>query len=314
MAFTVNNATVAQKFYTWADWTGKYGDPILKKGEIGFYTLDESDKAFGKIGDGVTKFSELGTGFTIYSAEAISSLIEEMNYVGKEAIYITTETSEEQADQYVIRLKIDQSDKVLQQSANGLKTNMLLDLESSTGKLRLIGNAQGDRTVLSEIDLPLEQILNSTDFDPETHILTLVFNTTKGLQKVDVDLSDLADTYTAGQGLSLSSSGEFSVKKSAGSESFLTVDSSGIAVTGITAAISTAINTTLKVTTKGSGNVITGLSKSGATITATKGMEVYSKTEVNSQVSNAITTARGYTDALSASLADGLVIVCGIKD
>lgn len=25
MAFTVNNATVAQKFYTWADWTGKYG-------------------------------------------------------------------------------------------------------------------------------------------------------------------------------------------------------------------------------------------------------------------------------------------------
>lgn len=314
MAFTVNNATVAQKFYTWADWTGKYGDPILKKGEIGFYTLDESDKAFGKIGDGVTKFSELGTGFTIYSAEAISSLIEQMNYVGKEAIYITTEASEEQADQYVIRLKIDQSDKVLQQSANGLKTNMLLDLESSTGKLRLIGNALGDRTVLSEIDLPLEQILNSTDFDTETHILTLVFNTTKGLQKVDVDLSDLADTYTAGQGLSLSSSGEFSVKKSAGSESFLTVDSSGIAVTGITSAISTAINTTLEVTTTGSGNVITGLSKSGATITATKGMEVYSKTEVNSQVSNAITTAKGYTDALASSLADGVVIVCGIKD
>ena len=314
MAFTVNNATVAQKFYTWADWTGKYGDPILKKGEIGFYTLDESDKAFGKIGDGVTKFSELGTGFTIYSAEAISSLIEEMNYVGKEAIYITTEASEEQADQYVIRLKIDQSDKVLQQSANGLKTNMLLDLESSTGKLRVRGNAQGDRTVLSEIDLPLEQILNSTDFDTETHILTLVFNTTKGLQRVEVDLSDLADTYTAGQGLSLSSSGEFSVKKSAGSESFLTVDSSGIAVTGITAAISTAINTTLKVTTTGSGNVITGLSKSGATITATKGMEVYSKTEVNSQVSNAITTAKGYTDALASSLADGLVIVCGFKD
>lgn len=314
MAFTVNNATVAQKFYTWADWTGKYGDPILKKGEIGFYTLDESDKAFGKIGDGVTKFSELGTGFTIYSAEAISSLIEQMNYVGKEAIYITTEASEEQADQYVIRLKIDQSDKVLQQSANGLKTNMLLDLESSTGKLRLIGNALGDRTVLSEIDLPLEQILNSTDFDTETHILTLVFNTTKGLQKVDVDLSDLADTYTAGQGLSLSSSGEFSVKKSAGSESFLTVDSSGIAVTGITSAISTAINTTLEVTTTGSGNVITGLSKSGATITATKGMEVYSKTEVNSQVSNAITTAKGYTDALASSLADGLVIVCGFKD
>lgn len=314
MAFTVNNATVAQKFYTWADWTGKYGDPILKKGEIGFYTLDESDKAFGKIGDGVTKFSELGTGFTIYSAEAISSLIEQMNYVGKEAIYITTEASEEQADQYVIRLKIDQSDKVLQQSANGLKTNMLLDLESSTGKLRLIGNALGDRTVLSEIDLPLEQILNSTDFDTETHILTLVFNTTKGLQKVDVDLSDLADTYTAGQGLSLSSSGEFSVKKSAGSESFLTVDSSGIAVTGITSAISTAINTTLEVTTTGSGNVITGLSKSGATITATKGMEVYSKTGVNSQISNAITTAQNYTDALAASLADGVVIVCGIKD
>ena len=214
----------------------------------------------------------------------------------------------------MIRLKIDQSDKVLQQSANGLKTNMLLDLESSTGKLRLIGNALGDRTVLSEIDLPLEQILNSTDFDTETHILTLVFNTTKGLQKVDVDLSDLADTYTAGQGLSLSSSGEFSVKKSAGSESFLTVDSSGIAVTGITSAISTAINTTLEVTTTGSGNVITGLSKSGATITATKGMEVYSKTGVNSQISNAITTAQNYTDALAASLADGVVIVCGIKD
>ena len=129
-----------------------------------------------------------------------------------------------------------------------------------------------------------------------------------------MDLSDLADTYTAGQGLSLSSSGEFSVKKSAGSESFLTVDSSGIAVTGITATISKAINTTLKVTTTRSGNIIPGLSKSGAHITATKGMEVYSKTEVNSQVSNAITTARGYTDALSASLADGLVIVCGIKD
>lgn len=304
----INNATVAQKFLTKENWESR--NPILLKGEVGFFQ-DTDEMYYFKVGNGTSTWNELPIIFASKEAiiQNVSSMIEDavIDYNGRYAIQILDKESGVAS----VELKLNSNEQILNQDSNGLSATLKLSLNNDTGVLSLLGKGG---VAISSVDFPVESILKDSSFDVDTGILTLTFNTSKGDQVVKVDLSGLIDVYSAGVGLSLSAGGEFSVKKSAGSESFLTVDSSGIAVTGITAAISTAINTTLKVTTTGSGNVITGLSKSGATITATKGMEVYSKTEVNSQVSNAITTARGYTDALSASLADGLVIVCGFKD
>ena len=61
------------------------------------------------------------------------------------------------------------------------------------------------------INIPQDQFLESVSFDPETGILTFVFNTSEGQTTTNIDISSLIDTYTAGNGLQVSNN-QFSVK------------------------------------------------------------------------------------------------------
>lgn len=54
-------------------------------------------------------------------------------------------------------------------------------------------------------------MIESVKFNTETKNVTITFNTEAGRQPIDVDLSTLVDTYTAGTGLSLADNGTFSV-------------------------------------------------------------------------------------------------------
>ena len=275
----INNATVAQKFLTEEVWASK--NPTLLKGEIGFYT-DSNENYYFKVGDGTTPWNELASIFADKASitKSITNIVEDaiVDYNGKNAIVI----NDKESGVASVELKLSDDEKVLTQDVNGLVTHLELHLDPTKGVLTLQGN---NGIAISSVDFPVEQILKSSSFNNDTHILTLVFNTTKGDQTVTVDLTGLVDVYSAGNGLNLAADGTFSVKKSSNSESFLTVDSSGVAITGVNTAISdavsTAISNTLAVNSTGNGNVVTSVAKSGSNITVTKGMTALQASDLN---------------------------------
>lgn len=78
-----------------------------------------------------------------------------------------------------------------------------------------------------EINIPKDQFLKSVTYDPDTHIITFVWVTTTGEQKTTIDISDLIDVYTAGNGLELYNN-TFSIKVDPSSSGMLTVSKDGI--------------------------------------------------------------------------------------
>lgn len=85
----------------------------------------------------------------------------------------------------------------------------------------------------------VDGMIESVTYDSSTKSLNFVFNTDAGKTDISVDVSDLVDTYTAGVGLTVSNN-EFSVVIDSASESFLTVSSSGVKLSGVQDAIDSA--------------------------------------------------------------------------
>ena len=87
---------------------------------------------------------------------------------------------------------------------------------------------------VGEINIPKDQFLRSAEYDAGNKSLIFVFETTNGTETTTVNVSDLVDTYTAGNGLTLNEN-EFAVKINEDSESYLTVSEEGIKLMGIDA-------------------------------------------------------------------------------
>ena len=92
-----------------------------------------------------------------------------------------------------------------------------------------------------EVNIPKDQFLTNVEYLSGEKIVRFTFNTTDGVKVTDVNVSDLVDTYVAGDGLSLSDN-KFSVKKSDGSQSYLEVTADGIKVVGIDEALASKAN------------------------------------------------------------------------
>jgi hypothetical protein len=124
---------------------------------------------------------------------------------------------------------IDPTDKVLTNSIAGVLAHLSLNYDNSTGDLQILGknNSSSVPYVLSTVNLPLDSFLDSVTYNSTTHILTFEWSTTSGKSETEIDLTDLIDTYTAGNGLNLVS-GAFSIKLDATSSAKLTVSSSGL--------------------------------------------------------------------------------------
>lgn len=82
-------------------------------------------------------------------------------------------------------------------------------------------------------------MLADVSYNADTNTLTFKWNTEAGITEDTVVLSDIIEPYTAGNGLELNGN-EFKVKVAEGSENYLTVDSNGIKLSGVAAAIATA--------------------------------------------------------------------------
>ena len=104
-------------------------------------------------------------------------------------------------------------------STNDLQYHLLVDGENS-----------------GDINIPKDQFLSNVVYSSATKVITFTFETTTGTTTTDVNISDLIDTYTAGNGLTLTD-GKFSVKKDATSQAYIEVSESGVKVVGIDEAL-----------------------------------------------------------------------------
>ncbi len=93
-----------------------------------------------------------------------------------------------------------------------------------------------DSTNAGEISIPKDRFLKQAYYDPQKKSLIFIFVTEDGEQTVPVDISDLVDIYTAGNGLSLADN-KFSITIDSTSDSYLTVGANGIKLSGVAAAI-----------------------------------------------------------------------------
>ena len=136
-----------------------------------------------------------------------------------------------------------------------------------------------DGVVAGDINIPQDQFLKSVNYDNASHKLQFIFKTeNEHEQPIEVDISDLVDTYAAGDGMSLSAN-TFSVRKATLSEKYLTVSADGVSVNGIDAAIDTL-----------NGTIDTKTQEAQANAIAT------AATDATTKADNALTQAKEYAD------------------
>lgn len=100
-----------------------------------------------------------------------------------------------------------------------------------------------DGTSVGKIDIPEDQFLRNVIYDPDKKVLEFTFNTSEDVDKViTINISDLIDTYLAGDGLRLAQN-TFHINLDPTNESFLTVGPNGLKLSGVQNAIDTAVET-----------------------------------------------------------------------
>lgn len=240
------------------------GKIAVTKGAITGETITVTGNADGSMTleaniDGTTIVKD---GTTKKLSVASSALTQ---YVGSNAVSVGAVSSD---NKKTISLGINANDKVLSQSASGLLATLTIGYDSTNKKIQLKGN---NSTVVSEFDasafvkdgmLADAQVFTATaktqtvTFDDKTtheytgltvghHYVAFEFNTTTSgtvtEYKYDIlDATDIVDVYGAGNGLDLSGH-TFSVKLDSSSDSYLTVGTSGIKLSGVTSAISNEV-------------------------------------------------------------------------
>ena len=98
-----------------------------------------------------------------------------------------------------------------------------------------------DGTSVGTIDIPKDQFLKEVSYDSGNKAIVFTFETSEGVKVVNVDVNDLVDTYTAGNGLKLENN-KFSVVINEDSESYLTLTQEGLKISGIDAALDAKAN------------------------------------------------------------------------
>lgn len=182
--------------------------------------------------DGSTIIKDASTGKLRVASSALTQ------YVGSNAVKVSEVDAK--SNTKTVSLSINTNDKVLTQGADGLVANINLTWNKENG-LKLIGKGGTEIASIPASDFIKDGMLENAVYNSEKHTITLTFNTDSGKKPIDLDLTSLVDTYTAGDGLKVESN-KFSVVKSteSDSEAFLTVNNKGVKVSGIQTAINTA--------------------------------------------------------------------------
>ena len=111
--------------------------------------------------------------------------------------------------------------------------------KDSTNDLQYHLMVDGEKS--GEINIPKDQFLSNVVYSSATKVITFTFETTTGTTTTEVNVADLVDTYTAGDGLTLVDN-KFSVKKDATSQAYIEVSANGVKVVGIDEALALKAN------------------------------------------------------------------------
>ncbi len=199
--------------------------------------------------------------------------------------------------------------KVLGTNANGSLTATLgLTYDSTNKKIKLIGKGASD--VLAQIDASAfikDGMLNSAELvtNPEGQTagtyIKLAFNTDSGKTPIFVNVTDLIDTYTAGNGLDLTSN-KFSIKLASASEKYLEVTTAGIATKAIDDAISDAKTAaTTEIAAKTTGFVRVAVDKtSGHNVYTLSDNDIASAAGLSAEITRAKAAEKTNADAIDA--------------
>lgn len=139
---------------------------------------------------------------------------------------------------------VKEGDKVLKLTGTEFATE--LDLVYKDNRISLTG-IDGEEIAGFDASVFVEDgVLQDVAYDAETRDLTFTWNVVVNWEgetpvyKTDVvNIADLVDVYTAGNGLDLSDN-EFAIKLAEGCESFLSVDANGLKLSGVQSAIDAA--------------------------------------------------------------------------
>lgn len=250
-------------------------------------------------------------------AKKYTTITDDIRIVKEEAISTASDDATSKSDKALADAKsytdaaiekINTNEEELVTSISELKakdTELENELKNKIEKVEIVKNSQNDLQYtlqvdgvpVSEINIPKDQFLKEASYNTGSKSLVFVFVTSEGETTTSVDISDLVDTYTAGDGLTLADN-KFSIRKATLSEGYLTVTPDGISINGIDAAIATLNDTINAKSSEAQQNAVDAASVD-ATSKADKALadaktyadnglalkanisDVYTKTEIN---------------------------------
>ena len=133
-----------------------------------------------------------------------------------------------------------------EKNRNDAQDTLITNLQNSkVASVKLIQDQQNslhytlmvDSVNAGEISIPKDRFLKEVVYDADTTSLVFTFVAENGDSIVRVNIGDLVDVYTAGDGLQLAASNKFNVVIDSTSDSYLTVGPNGVKLIGVAAAI-----------------------------------------------------------------------------
>lgn len=133
-----------------------------------------------------------------------------------------------------------------EKNRNDAQDTLITNLQNSkVASVELIQDQQNslhytlmvDSVNAGEISIPKDRFLKEVVYDADTTSLVFTFVAEDGDSVVRVNIGDLVDVYTAGDGLQLAASNKFNVVIDSTSDSYLTVGPNGVKLIGVAAAI-----------------------------------------------------------------------------
>ena len=121
----------------------------------------------------------------------------------------------------------DDKEIALLEDVQGLGATIVLEKTNDLQYTLKVGDA-----IVGTIDIPKDQFVKSVSYNEETKTIDFIFETIDGEQTVNVNVADLVDTYTAGNGISLASN-EFSIKIDATTQQYIEVSTGGLKIVNI---------------------------------------------------------------------------------
>ena len=169
--------------------------------------------------------------------KALGERIDGIDFVDADELATALEPYAKTAELPVTGVAAD--DKVLSLTDKLISATVSLDYDEDNKAIKLYGK---DSVELGSVDATpfiKDGMLSDVEYNAENNTLTFTWNTDSGDKTDTVVLSDIIEAYTAGVGLELVGN-EFKAKLAGDSESFLTITTDGIKLSGIADAIATA--------------------------------------------------------------------------